>query len=82
MKKKSYMNNENILSEGIIDQIIKWFKSGKKRQAVKLAQKKHPGIKNDIKAINKLNRDIEDNFKKTFGVEIKLKDYNITDYLF
>ena len=82
MKKKSYMNTENILSEGIVDQIVGIFKSGKKKKAVELAQKKHPKIKNDIKAINKLNRDIEDNFKKTFGVKIKLKDFELSDYLF
>ena len=82
MKKQSYMSKENILSEGVIDQVIQWFKSGKKKKAVELAQKKHPTIKNDIKSINKLNRDIEQSFKKSFGVKLKLKDYNITDYLF
>ena len=76
------MNQKNILSEGVVDQIIQWFKSGKKKKAIELAQKKHPNIKNDIKSINKINRDIEKNFEKTFGVKIKLRDYNISDYLF
>ena len=73
MKKKSYMNQDNLLTEGVIDQIIQWFKSGKERKAIDLAQKKHPGIKDDVKKINKLNRDIEQHFKDTFKKDIKLQ---------
>ena len=81
MKKKSYMNRQNILSEGIIDQIISWFKSGKTEKAVKAAEKKHPGLRKNVDAINKLNRRNEQLFKDQFGVDIKLSTYKLSDWI-
>ena len=81
MKKKSYMNQKNILSEGMVDQIIQWFKQGKTRKAVDAAEKRYPGIKNNVKKINDLNRGIEDYFKEMFGTDIELVDYKVSDFL-
>jgi len=47
-KKKSYMNKENILSEGLLDNILKFFKMGKKSKRERLSSEDKKILKDPI----------------------------------
>ena len=72
-KKKSYMNHENILSEGFFDKVGKFFKLLKQ---VKKEKKliKNPAILKQLNILNKsydkLEKDIHD-LAKEYGIKIK-----------
>ena len=74
-KKKSYMNHENILSEGFFDKVGKFFKLLKQAKKERKLLK-DPKIKSKV---NKLNKDIDDlqgnirKLAKKYGIEDKLE---------
>ena len=76
-KKKSYMNNNNILSEGFFDKLFKIFKVDKSTQS---KIKKDKKIKDDIKALNNSWSKIEDNLKEK-GVEVKFDKFKLSDFI-
>ena len=76
-KKKSYMNNNNILSEGFFDKLFKIFKVDKSTQS---KIKKDKKIKDGIKALNNSWSKIEDNLKEK-GVEVKFGKFKLSDFI-
>ena len=76
-KKKSYMNNKNILSEGFFDKLFKIFKVDKSTQS---KIKKDKKIKDGIKALNNSWSKIEDNLKEK-GVEVKFDKFKLSDFI-
>ena len=85
-KKKSYMNNKNILSEGLIKNILGIFKALKKVKKLGLtsAEKKllkDPTIKKDLNKFNKTLADLDKSLlsqAKRLGIEDEVK--KILDY--
>ena len=77
-KKKSYMNRNNLLSEGFFDKLFKKFNIKDKE-----TQKK---VKNDrtlsqaVKKLNKSTKEMEARLQKTTGKKIKLQRYNVLDF--
>ena len=78
-KKKSYMQSDAIIEEGIIDTIISLLKGGQIKKAFKLA-KKRPEIKKQIDTLNKNQKDLEKSFEDQFGVPVKLSKYKLSDF--
>ena len=76
-KKKSYMNNNNILSEGFFDKLFKIFKVDKSTHS---KIKKDKKIKDGIKALNNSWSKIEDNLKEK-GVEVKFDKFKLSDFI-
>ena len=76
-KKKSYMNNNSILSEGFFDKLFKIFKVDKSTQS---KIKKDKKIKDGIKALNNSWSKIEDNLKEK-GVEVKFDKFKLSDFI-
>ena len=76
-KKKSYMNKNNILSEGFFDKLFKIFKVDKSTQS---KIKKDKKIKNSIKALNNSWSKIEDNLKEK-SVEVKFDKFKLSDFI-
>ena len=74
-KKKSYMNHDNILSEGFFDKVGKFFKLLKQAKKERKLLK-DPKIKSKV---NKLHKDIDDlqgnirQLAKKYGIEDKLE---------
>ena len=74
-KKKSYMNHNNILSEGFFDKVGKFFKLLKQAKKERKLLK-DPKIKSKV---NKLHKDIDDlqgnirKLAKKYGIEDKLE---------
>ena len=74
-KKKSYMNHENILSEGFFDKVGKFFKLLNK------VKKQRKLMKNPLIArkVNKFNKDMDQlegsirDLAKKYGIEDKLE---------
>jgi hypothetical protein len=88
--KKSYMNDSNILNEGIFD-IISNFINRKKNKKNKITSSDIKKIDKKTKLVSKLNNNISDmnkrqskinaEFEKEFGVKIKSKPYKLSDFL-
>lgn len=78
-KKKSYMQSDAIIEEGIIDTIISLLKGGQARKAFKLA-KKSPGIKKQLYTLNQNQKNLEKSFEEEFGVPVKLGKYKLSDF--
>ena len=76
-KKKSYMNNNSILSEGFFDKLFNIFKVDKSTQS---KIKKDKKIKNGIKALNNSWSKIEDSLKEK-GVEVKFDKFKLSDFI-
>ena len=76
-KKKSYMNNNSILSEGFFDKLFKIFKVDKSTQS---KIKKDKKIKDGIKALNNSWSKIEDDLKEK-GVEVKFDKFKLSDFI-
>ena len=81
-KKKSYMNNENILAENFFSKLAKLL--GFPSKAEKLL-KKDKKIVSGFKNLNKGVQDIEDAMNKTakeFGLKkVKLSKYKLSDFI-
>ena len=76
-KKKSYMNNDNIISEGFFNKLFKIFKVDKSTQSKIRKDKK---IKDGIKDLNNSWSKIEDNLKEK-GVEVKFEKFKLSDFI-
>ena len=78
-KKKSYMNNNNLLSEGFFDKLFKKFNI--KDKSIKKKVENDRTLGQAVKALNKSTEDIEARLRKTTGdSKIKLQRYNILDF--
>ena len=80
-KKKSYMDRENILSEGFFDKIFKTIKGVRnftkdKKNNLKIDKK----LKGYLKNLNKSTNDIEKHFKKAYGVDVNLDKFDAKDF--
>ena len=86
--KKSYMNKENILSEGwisdIISKIVKSWKKRKKDLKIKVATDlltKHKGFQGKLKNLNKSTDNLEKMLQDLTGEPIKLNKYELGDFI-
>ena len=77
-KKKSYMNQKNILSEGFFSKLFKLFKTDKKTQD---RIKRKTNIKKSIKDLNKAQSDLEKGLSKELGRKIELNRYALKDFI-
>ena len=71
MIKKSYMNIDNILSEGLIDKVMKLLSVGKYKQ-VKNMFKKDPKVQKAIKDLEKADANMKvamKNMKDKYGIK-------------
>ena len=71
MPKKSYMNTDNILSEGLIDKVMKLLSVGKYKQ-VKNMFKKDPNVQKAIKDLEKADANMKvamKNIKSKYGIK-------------
>ena len=70
-KKRSYMNNNNILSEGFLTKLIQSFVS----RPVTIKKEKVKKLEKDLEASNKKQEQLWDDFKvlmkKEYGVNVK-----------
>jgi len=89
-KKKSYMNKNNIMNEGIFDMISNFInrKHNKKDKItsrdIKRFNKKNKMVdklKNNIDTMNDRQKQIDAAFEKEFGVKLKSKPYKLSDFL-
>jgi len=71
LNKKSYMNKNNILSEGFLDKLFKFFKADPETKA---RIKRKQNIKKSVKSLNKAQSDLEIGLSKEFGKKIKLNN--------
>ena len=78
-KKKSYMNNNNILSEGFFNKLFKMFKIDKSDQS---KIKKDRKINSAIKDLNGSVTDLEDLLSKQYGYKVDLGSrYKLSDFI-
>jgi len=77
----SYMDRENILSEGVIDTVIKLLiKKGRRQDAVKI--KKNKNIQKDVAKLQKKVDDLNKQLKKSEKLwGVKQKPYSIEDFI-
>lgn len=71
-KKKSYMDKDNILSEGILDKLFKFLKLDKSEQD---KVKKDRKLKNVISDFNNAQKKLEKSLHKYTGEKVKLTRY-------
>ena len=77
-KKKSYMNRNNLLSEGFFDKLFKKFNIKDKETQKKV--KSDRTLAQAVKRLNKSTEDMEARLQKTTGKKIKLQRYNVLDF--
>ena len=78
-KKKSYMNNNSILSEGFFDKLFNIFKVDKSTQS---KIKKDRKINSAIKDLNGSVTDLEDLLSKQYGYKVDLgSKYKLSDFI-
>lgn len=77
-KKKSYMNQSNLITEGFFDKL---------KSLLGLDSKKVKKLKKDKKItgnLNKLNKswsDIEKHIEKEYGQKVKFNKFKLTDFI-
>ena len=77
--KKSYMNSNNILSEGFFDKLKTIVKRLKPDEKKKL--KKSLKVKSALFSLNKSVGSIEKAWKDMYGVDVKLDKFKLSDLL-
>ena len=77
--KKSYMNSNNILTEGFFDNFRKFVKKLKPDEKKKL--KKSLKVKSALFSMNKSVNSIEKALKDTYGVDVKLDKFKLSDFV-
>tara|TARA_Y100000310_G_scaffold107321_1_gene105770 strand:+ start:666 stop:902 length:237 start_codon:yes stop_codon:yes gene_type:complete len=76
--KKSYMNKNNLITEGFFEKLFRKLGiSDKEKQKSIKADKK---LKNAVIDLNQSNKDVEAWFKKQ-GIDLKLHNYSPSDFL-
>ena len=78
-KKQSYMNNENVLSEGFFDKLSKLV--GKLKPIQKNKLKKSKKLKLALSGLNKSVNDIEKAFSDIYGTDVKLDKFKLSDFV-
>ena len=76
-KKKSYMNQSNLLGEGFFDKLFKLFKIDSK---VKNKVKSSSSVKKQLKKLNNTVSDLEKALEDEFGYKIPLDKYKLSDF--
>ena len=77
--KKSYMNSNNIISEGFFDKLKTIIKRLKPDEKKKL--KKSLKVKSALFSMNKSVSSIEKALKDTYGVDVKLDKFKLSDFV-
>ena len=77
--KKSYMSSNNILSEGFFDSLRKFAKKLKPNEKKDI--KKSSKVKSALSSLNKSVGSMEKAFKDTYGVDVKLDKFKLSDFL-
>ena len=77
--KKSYMNTENVLSEGFFDKLSKLV--GKLKPIQKNKLKKSKKLKSALSSLNKSVNDIEKAFSDAYGTDVKLDKFKLSDFI-
>ena len=76
--KKSYMNKNNLITEGFFEKLFRKLGiSDKEKQKRIKADKK---LKSAVSDLNQSNKDVEAWFKKQ-GIDLKLHNYSPSDFL-
>ena len=78
-KKKSYMDNDNILSEGFYSNFAKLLAGGYFAKFLSKLRTNRK-FKPEITKINKLVSDLEKGFEKEFGKKVKFDKFKISDF--
>jgi len=78
-KKQSYMNNENVLSEGFFDKLSKIIGKLKPNQKNKL--KKSKKLKSALIDLNNSVSDIEQAYSDIYGTDVKLDKFKLSDFV-
>ena len=81
-KKKSYMNRDNLLSEGFFDKLKKFIKD---KRVLKKVQN-DPKVKNNLNKLNSSQKDLENYLNKLLkdaGLEqnVKLSKFDAKDFI-
>ena len=76
--KKSYMNKENVLSEGFFSKLSSILGLSSKETK---ALKKDRTFMSSLKDLNKSQRSLEKQLSKIAGKKIKLSKYSLKDFL-
>ena len=76
-KKKSYMNQNNLISEGFFDKLFKLFKTDSK---IKNKVKSNPSVKKQLKKLNNTVSELEKALENEFGYKIPLDTYKLSDF--
>ena len=77
--KKSYMNKNNILSEGFFQELFKLISNLKPNQKNKLMRNKD--LKKALFGLNKSVGDIENAFSDIYGKQVKLNKFKLSDFI-
>ena len=81
-KKKSYMNRDNLLSEGFFDKLKKFIKD---KRVLKKVQN-DPKVKNNLNKLNSSQKDLENYLNKLlkdagFEQNVKLSKFDAKDFI-
>jgi len=79
-KKKSYMDKENILTEGAIGSFLRGLFKGKKRLDRDVSKYKHE-LEKSIEKTNAATNKFEKAFEKQFGKKVKFQRQTIDDFI-
>ena len=77
--KKSYMNTENVLSEGFFDKLSKLV--GKLKPIQKNKLKKSKKLKSALIDLNNSVSDIEQAYSDIYGTDVKLDKFKLSDFV-
>ena len=79
MTKRSYMNRDNILSEGFYKNLLMLLAGGHLAKFLSKLQTNRK-FKPEILKINSLVKDLEKGFEKEFGKKVKFDKFKISDF--
>ena len=79
LNKKSYMNTENVLSEGFFDKLSKLV--GKLKPIQKNKLKKSKKLKSALLGLNNSVSDIEKVFSDIYRTDVKLDKFKLSDFV-
>ena len=78
MSKKSYMDRENIITEGFFSKLFNFLKTDKNKQKDIKNNKK---VKSNLKSLNRSVSDLENLLSKQYGKKVKLDKFNLSDFV-
>ena len=79
MRKKSYMNPKNLISEGFFKSFWRWFTSGALDRAAQRKNKK--SREKAVKISNKKIDKFEKEFEKIWGTKLNLQRLDASDFM-